>query len=268
MSITADDFIGARWYYQGRARPVRLGILHATQSPEQTGAARAVANYFANLPSTNKASAHVVVDNAETIECVAPGNTAFAVPNANADGYSIEQVGYSEQDEIDWSDPYSVKVIERAANVAREASAMFGLPLQWLDEDHVAAGVLGWTDHATCSRALGGSHWDPGPAYPRDHFMDLLVGAPEPPAPTPWEPDMAVTLAKRANKDEVYLCGIGIEARHVESFGAASQLVTSLGYEWATIPGGGTPITDGDGNTMNVWVQNDPRGADLLGLPG
>lgn len=185
VSLFTDDFIQARWYYQGRTRKVRLGVLHATQSPERKGAARGVANDFASRPSTNKASAHVVNDADESIGCVAAGDTAFAVPNANADGFHIEQVGYSEQSLEDWSDDYSQAVIARSARTARQASELFGLPKDWRGVDAVRDGASGWTDHATCSIALGGSHWDPGPAYPRDLFMSLLLDQAHDPIPPP-----------------------------------------------------------------------------------
>lgn len=172
--IFTDDFLQARWYYQGRKRKVRLGVLHATQSPERKAAARGVARDFATRIAAKKASAHVVIDNKEIIGCVGAGDTAFAVPNANADGFHIEQVGYSEQEEIDWLDTYSQDVIERAASCARQASELFGLPKVWLSVEDVKAGKAGWTDHATCSKALGGDHWDPGPNYPREQFMALL----------------------------------------------------------------------------------------------
>lgn len=197
MGITADAFIGARWFHPGRARKVRLVVIHATQSPERKGAARGVARDFATRPSTKKASAHVVVDNAETIECVHPGDTAFAAPNANADGWHVEQVGYSEQagDDPnpgvnDWADDYSQDVIARAAVAVREGCEHFGIPKVWLDVDDVKAGKAGVTSHAICSKALGGTHWDPGPGYPSAQLMGLVNGTAPDPDPTPDDEEL------------------------------------------------------------------------------
>lgn len=186
--MQVDDRIPARWFTRGRTRRCRLIVIHATQSPERVGAARAVAHDFATRPATNKASAHVTADALETIESVAPGNTAFAVPGANADGYHVEQVGYSEQSVEDWTDPYSLAVIRATAGVIRDASTELRIPRVWLDDAALAAYKAGTrdggvTDHATCSRVLGGSHWDPGPYYPRALLMALVRLDPLP-APT------------------------------------------------------------------------------------
>lgn len=233
--VTVDDFIAARWFYPGRQRKVRLGVLHATQSPERKRAARGVANDFASRPASNKASAHVVVDDAETIGCVKPGDTAFAVPSANADGFHIEQVGYSEQQLLDWQDDYSQKVIARAAACAREASAVFDLPKVWLSVDDVRNGHRGWTDHATCSKALGGTHWDPGPDYPRDQFMQLLTGGvPDPPpvpAPVQEDDDMKIIIRPDGN---AFLFAFGklsvLDKEGVMHFKAAGvEIVDQLG---------------------------------------
>lgn len=199
MPIDVDDFIPARWFHTGRLQPIRLVVLHATQSPEQDGAARAVARYFQNIPDDNnkKASAHVVVDDTTTIGCVHPTDTAFAAPNANSDGYHIEQVGYSEQTTDDWSDPYSQAVIARAAKAAAQACDSFGVPRVFLSPDDVKAGASGVTTHWNISQAYGGTHWDPGPNYPIDRFLSLLNPTPGPtPQPPQENTDMNPTTAR------------------------------------------------------------------------
>lgn len=172
--IDIDDFVQARVWHPGRARKVRLVVVHATQSRERAGAARATARYFASDEA--KGSAHVTCDDRETIGSVRPEDTAAGAPGANEDGFHIEQVGFSEQAAGDWGDPYSRAVVVRAAKAAREACAHFGIPRVWLTVDDVRAGKAGVTDHNTITLATGkGSHWDPGPGWPRQRFMDLLA---------------------------------------------------------------------------------------------
>ena len=183
--LDAAAYVPAVKQLKGRARKVRLVVMHATQSKERKGAARAVAGWFANPDA--KGSAHVTVDDRETIESVKPQNTAAGAPGANQDGYHIEQVGYSEQGEAEWLDAYSEAVIERAAGVARWACEHFDIPKVWLSVQDVRDGKAGITDHDTITKAMRrGSHWDPGPHWPRGRFMALVT----------QEDDVALTPAQ------------------------------------------------------------------------
>lgn len=171
--IAVDDFVPARIQHAGRRRKVRLVVMHATQSKERKGAARAVAAWFADPAA--KGSAHVTCDDAETIGSVRPQDTAAGAPGANEDGFHIEQVGYSEQGEPEWLDAYSEKVLKRAATAARQACEYFDVPRVWLSVQDVRDGKAGITDHNTITKATGrGSHWDPGPHWPRGRFMALV----------------------------------------------------------------------------------------------
>lgn len=173
MALDIAAHIPARIQHKGRSRKVRLVVIHATQSQERKGAARAVARYFAGPDA--KGSAHVTCDNAETVQSVYPQDTAAGAPGANEDGWHIEQVGYSEQGEAEWLDAYSEAVIARAAQAARWGCEHFGLPKVWLTVQDVRDGKAGITDHVTITKATGkGSHWDPGPHYPRGRFMALV----------------------------------------------------------------------------------------------
>lgn len=186
VSITIDDFIKAHLQHPGRKRKVRLVVVHATQSKERKGAARATAGWFADPAA--KGSAHVTCDDAETIGSVHPQDTAAGAPGANEDGFHIEQVGYSEQGEPEWLDAYSEKVIARAARAAIEACDLFDIPKVWLSVQDVRDGKAGITDHDTITKATGkGTHWDPGPFWPRGRFMALVQQEDDDMAMTPEE---------------------------------------------------------------------------------
>lgn len=171
-------------FYPGRRRPLAFIVWHATESPERAGGARAVAaNWFAKVSS--QVSAHVVVDAAEVVECVKPGDTAWHCANGNADGYGIEIVGYTGQG-AGWRDTYSLAAIRNACAWIRSQPVLAALPARWLTDDQLGRHERGLTTHAQVSRVLGGTnHTDPGPDFPTDYVLAQLGQSPGPPSPPP-----------------------------------------------------------------------------------
>jgi len=209
-------YIPAYKQLAGRSRNVRLVVMHATQSPERKGAARAVANWFANPDAGG--SAHVTCDADEDVESVKPHNTAAGAPGANQDGYHIEQVGYSEQNAVQWDDDYSRRVIARSAARASWACEFFGLPKVWLSVTDIRAGKSGITDHVSCTLAFKkGSHWDPGPNWPRSKFMKLVNGAtPQPEDDDVAKPPQIFTLTSGERADQYVVADGGVAAHHID----------------------------------------------------
>lgn len=254
--VALDDFRQAHWYYTGRTKKVRVVVMHATQSPERTGAARAIASYFAtNLDPARKGSAHITVDNTETIGSVRHQDTAFGAGGANSDGYHIEQVGYSEQDESEWADDYSKGVVVRAADAARAACEFFDLPKVWLSADDLLAGAAGITDHNTCSAAFGGTHWDPGPNWPRAEFMALVRQDPPAgpvPVPTPGDDDMPTSPSNSWDQSGRYWVAV----QGVDNACWIKTWTASGGWsDWSSIGGtltAGPTISAGPGGRVDV----------------
>ena len=49
------------------------------------------------------------------------------------------------------------------------------IPVRWLSADDLLVGRRGVTGHAEVSKAYGKSdHWDPGPAFPVERFLDQV----------------------------------------------------------------------------------------------
>lgn len=176
--------IAAKWFYSGRRAKQRLIVIHCTVSPEMGTGAEDVARYFANLPATNKASAHKVCDNDSVITCVADEDTAFAAAGANSDGLHLEFVGQPTQTRDEWLDAYSTNELAIGQTVVQEWSAKYDIPLRWLTVAEVADGVTkGVTTHADVSAAfpkVSTGHWDPGPNFPRDVFPAATAPSPSP----------------------------------------------------------------------------------------
>jgi hypothetical protein len=165
----------ARWFHEGRLKPVRLIVVHCTVSPEMGTGAEGVANYFKT--GTRKASAHRVCDNDSTVLCVRDLDTAFAAAGANSDGLHLELVGYPDQSSDQWLDTFGRSMLQQAGSTIREWAAEFHIPHRWLTVAQVADGkTAGFCTHHDVSRAfpdVSTGHWDPGPNFPKTQAMAL-----------------------------------------------------------------------------------------------
>jgi hypothetical protein len=142
---------------------VRLVVMHDTEG----GTAESVARYFAT--TSNKVSAHLVVDDAACYRCLPNNVIPMAAPGANASGFHIEQVGFARWSAAIWTS--HLRTLNRAAYKAAYHCLVFGVPPVWLSADGLRRGGRGVTTHAECTKAFGGTHTDPGPLWPRTFFM-------------------------------------------------------------------------------------------------
>lgn len=162
----AVDYADATWipachWSSSRAEPVRLVVLHSTETPSTAGTARRVAQWFARGADC-RASAHYVIDVGEVAQCVREHYRAWSAgPRANATGVHIELCGYAEV--TDWSAGDGLAVLERAAPLAADILRRHELPCVGLDGEQVARGERGMCTHAACTAAWHEStHVDPG----------------------------------------------------------------------------------------------------------
>lgn len=176
-------FIQARHFTAASGRQIDVVVIHDMEAPETAGRARGVAQWFAG-PSAPRASAHVCVDDAETIRCVRDVDVAWHAPGANHNGLGLEIAGYARQTAAEWADRYSTAANRRAAQVVSEWCARFGIPARFVDVAGLRRGDRGVTTHAAVSAAFRRSdHWDPGPNYPMARLLEQVRGAPvAPPA--------------------------------------------------------------------------------------
>ena len=164
-------------FTRGRARNVRLIVIHTVEAPERGTIAEDVArNWFAK--SEAKSSSHYIVDNDSIVRCVDEANTAWAAPGANADGIQIEHAGYAAQTPGQWADDYSRAMLDLSARLTADLCRRYGIPAVHLTPAQLASGARGIIGHIDATNAYGprGGHTDPGPSFPWDAYLAKVRG--------------------------------------------------------------------------------------------
>lgn len=178
MSLESPTFVAARYFTKTNGRNIRLQILHTMQAPEKPNTAEAVANWWHGATSP-KTSAHYCYDSDSEVQCVRDQDVAYAAPGANHDGLHHELSGYAQQSMAEWKDPFSLAMLARCARRVSDRCDLYGHPKTWLSDREVEVGREGITHHAVVSRVYKrSSHWDVGPNFPVDFFIDLVRAAP------------------------------------------------------------------------------------------
>lgn len=149
-------------------------VLHTMESQEKPTTAETVSEWFCDPKRSPKASAHFCVDSNSAVRIVDDKDVAWAAPGANANGLHIEMAGVAAQTRAQWLDPYSLKVLDRAAQIAADWCNKYGIPARALKPKQVRARKLrGICGHWDVTRAFPdkGSHTDPGRNFPWNVFI-------------------------------------------------------------------------------------------------
>lgn len=170
-------FVQASSYYRGGNRP-RWVVIHDLEYPEGAGAAAWAANYFASgVPK----SAHYTVDPSEIVQSVLESDGAWHTPGfingieVNRQSIGIEHAGYASQTRSQWLDRDSIVILDNSARLAADIARRNGIPIRWVSVDEIRAGMPGFAGHNDLTIATGvGDHVDPGPAFPRDWYLDRV----------------------------------------------------------------------------------------------
>ena len=164
-------------FTRGRARNVRLIVIHTVEAPERSSIAADIAkNWFAKREA--QSSSHYIVDNDSIVRCVDEANTAWAAPGANADGIQIEHAGYAAQTPSQWGDDYSRAMLELSARLTADLCRRYAIPAVHLTPAQLAAGARGIIGHIDATNAYSGGrgHTDPGPSFPWDAYIAKVRG--------------------------------------------------------------------------------------------
>jgi N-acetyl-anhydromuramyl-L-alanine amidase AmpD len=154
-------------------RAIDVVVMHTMEIAERPDAAPICARWFGSPVS--KVSAHYCVDARRVIACVREKDIAWHARGGNAHSIGVELAGYAHQTESEWGDAYSSAVLTRAATLVADVCRRRRIPVRWLVAGDLVAGRRGITGHSEVSAAYGRSdHWDPGPGFPVEGFLDRV----------------------------------------------------------------------------------------------
>jgi N-acetyl-anhydromuramyl-L-alanine amidase AmpD len=157
-----------------------LVVIHATDGPETDRRAERTAEMFAL--GEREASAHYVVSPTEKgamiVQCVNEEDVAFHAPPVNAIAIGVELCGKASQTRGEWLDDASLRELRGAAELVDDICTRWGITKVKLCPGELRLpGVNGICGHVDVNRVHKLSdHYDPGPHFPWDAFINLVKG--------------------------------------------------------------------------------------------
>lgn len=178
--------------------PKRVIVIHTAECGESANADKGIENTLKSrrIPVTRIFDADSEI---QMLDIRAACGAARGLPKA--DGVHYEHAGFARQTPDEWADPYSEAMLRRSAARAAQDAAELGIPAVHLTPAQVRAGGRGFCGHIDVTNAyqVRGGHWDPGPNFPWDHYLDMVrshmgeASQAEPPV-IPQEDDMPAAV--------------------------------------------------------------------------
>jgi hypothetical protein len=179
--IKADCTVGPRAAHDSgsrRARAIRVIVIHSAEAEDSFGGdttAEGVANFFSR-PST-RASTQIAVDRDSCVRMLPDLVIPWGASGANHDGLHVEICGLARWSRDEWLKdlPGADRddMLRRAAYRVAKWCWLYDIGPKWLTDRQLANGTArGLTTHKQVNDVFRrGSHWDPGPGFPRDVFL-------------------------------------------------------------------------------------------------
>lgn len=171
-------------YTKGRNRPIQYVVIHTTEGSEGATSAEAGAAY--DKRRTDGVSTHLFIDSDSALQEVPFGDRAHAARfHGNEIGVQIELCGTARQTVAQWHDPVSLAMLRLAAVEVAAICRAYEIPPVRLTVAQVRAayhapassrpkGICGHYDVTRAYPEDGGSHTDPGPAFPWDELLAMV----------------------------------------------------------------------------------------------
>lgn len=168
-------YMPAKW--QGASNPKRgvwWIVIHCMEWAEKPSTAEDCGLWFQICP--NPASSHLGIDSDSTVQYVKDSCVAFAAPGANRHGIHIEHAGKSDQNKVQWLDPYGVLMLERSADACAQYCLKYDIPARRVEAKDLKAGHKGICGHWDATKAFppNNGHTDPGPDFPWDFYLERV----------------------------------------------------------------------------------------------
>jgi len=156
-----------------RAADIDLVVIHTAEAADLSGAdntAEGVANYFSR--EDVEASTQLAVDRDSCVRMVPDLVVPWGAKGGNHDGLHVEICGRAAWKREKWLSSTNKPMLDRAAAKVAKWCWQYDIPRRWLTVAKLKANGRGLTTHVDVNAAFKrGSHWDPGPGFPRDWFL-------------------------------------------------------------------------------------------------
>lgn len=229
-------FVQAKSCSKGNRGPgdITLVTIHTMEAPEGDATAENVAAWFAGA-NAPQASAHYNVDGNSVVQSVLEKDVAWHAGPVNGYSIGVEHAGYAKQTPDEWADSFSLAMLEQSAALVGDICHRYAIPVVRLTADELKSGKRhGICGHVDVTDGLTGGkgHYDPGPHFPYDWYLERVAAhverAKSPPA-TPNE-DGAWPIVEcdgvRWIVAPSYIAPIGI--------GQADDMARAFGWELPT----------------------------------
>lgn len=153
--------------------PIERIVLHCTVSPCVSGGRYAIAAMFSHRIFK---SAHYIADPAGVLQDLGDSKVGeHAPPNQHSIGIEMCDALVSEKWDMThaqrWFDNDHKEMLNRVARLTARLCLAYNVPIRRIRDAH-ERGICG---HVDVSKTFGETdHWDPGPAFPWEHFMSKV----------------------------------------------------------------------------------------------
>jgi len=159
-----------------KASQIKWCVIHSAEASDDSGAdttAEGVANFFAN-PAT-QASTQLAVDRDSCVRMLPDLIIPWGASGANTGGLHVEICGRAGWTRAQWMQKSRLPMLDRAAYKVAMWCYHYSIPVRWVGPTGLKLGRKGLTTHKDVNDAFkNGSHWDPGPNFPKTFFLQLV----------------------------------------------------------------------------------------------